>query len=149
MRTRAQASEQDDTGSLNGDGLYELSPRGQRSQQRQTQLTESQSQMSMASSQPASQLMQSQQDTSQSQPYSSAASSSEPIQPARLATFRQTLGPLMGEVFSNEDTADLEMLIGAVNRSIRSTPSLGEEHVFQRTEAIKALRVMNERNELM
>ena len=55
----------------------------------------------------------------------------------------------MNGLFSNEDTADLESVIGAVNRAIRAAPSLGEAHVFQRVEALKALRVMNEKNELM
>lgn len=129
-----------------GDGLYEASPRGQRmrSSQIRTQnesQSQSQSQLSMASSRPASQLVQSQADDSQS---------SQPIQPARLTVFRQALGPLMGtRVFVDGDTADVESLIGAVNTAIRNGPSLGEGHVFQRSEAIQALRAMNERNELM
>lgn len=153
LRTRVAAARAgtnvEDDVSEDGDGLYDASPRGQRtqsSQRTQTQ-TESQSRMSVASSQPASQLVQSQTDNSQSQ---TSAASSQPIQPARLMTFRQALGPLMGtQVFGDGDTADVEDLIGAVNRSIRGTPSLGEAHVFQRAEAIQALRAMNERNELM
>ena len=149
LRTRAEATHtngsMEDDLSENGDGLYASSPRGQRYQtQTQTQ-GESQSQMTMASLQGAS---QSRADNSQSQAVS-AATSNQPIQPARLNTFRQTLGPLMNGLFSNEDTADLESVIGAVNRAIRAAPSLGEAHVFQRVEALKALRVMNEKNELM
>jgi DNA replication licensing factor MCM3 len=52
-------------------------------------------------------------------------------------------------LFSSSDTADLEELIGAVNAAIRSSRSLGESAVFQRSEAIQALKAMNERNELM
>lgn len=142
---RANTNEADDI-SEDGDGLYDASPRGQRSQSH-TQ-TESQSQMSMASSRPASQLVQSQTDDSQSQ--QNSASVSQRIHPSRLATFRQALGPLMGtSLFANEDSADVEDLIGAVNRAIRNAPSLGEGHVFQRTEAILALRAMEDRNELM
>jgi DNA replication licensing factor MCM3 len=100
------------------------------------------SQLSFASSLPASQLVNSQTDDSQ-------ASSAAPIHPARLNIFRQTLGPLMSQVFVNDDSADLEALIGAVNTAVRSNPSLGERNVFQRQEAIQALKVMNERNELM
>ncbi|OKL59368.1 DNA replication licensing factor mcm3 [Talaromyces atroroseus] len=100
------------------------------------------SQLSFASSLPASQLLDSQTDDSQ-------ASSSAPIQPARLNIFRQTLGPLMSQVFVNDDSADLEALIGAVNTAVRANPSLGERNVFQRQEAIQALKVMNDRNELM
>ena len=140
-------NDDEDEASQNGDGLYDLSPRGQRSQQRQTQ-QEDQSQMSVASSRPASQLMQSQQDDSQSQGISSV-SSSRPIQQERFNIFRQSLGPLMGDLFTNDDTAELETVIGAVNRSIRSAPSLGESHVFQRAEALQALKIMNDRNEIM
>lgn len=103
--------------------------------------TQSESQMSVASSLPASQLLQSQTD--------SQASFLAPIQPSRLNTFRQSLGPLMSQVFTNDDSADLEALIGAVNTAIRANSSLGERHVFQRQEAIQALKAMNERNELM
>ncbi|KAL6231611.1 hypothetical protein BDW75DRAFT_38431 [Aspergillus navahoensis] len=131
--------------SLDGDGLYSASPRGQRIQS-------SQSRMSVASSRPASQLVGSQTDTSQSQvaSASSASASSQPITSARLTVFRQALGPLMGTtLFSSSDTADVEELIGAVNAAIRSSRSLGESAVFQRPEAIEALKAMNERNELM
>ncbi|KAE8373135.1 MCM2/3/5 family-domain-containing protein [Aspergillus bertholletiae] len=158
LRTRATANRSTaddmdadgDDASDDGDGLYSASPRGQRlrsSQNTRTQ-TQSQSQMSVASSQPASQLIDSQTDTSQ--PQASSASSSQPIQPARLTVFRQALGPLMGtRLFTTGDTADVEELIGAVNTAVRGTRSLGESHVFQRPEAIQALRAMNERNELM
>lgn len=155
LRTRTQAtrSSTNDNADAKGedvsedsDGLYEASPRGQRmrsSQTGQTQ-TQSQSQMSMASSQPASQLMS---DTSQSQ---SAAAASQPIQPSRLAIFRQTLGSLMGSrLFADGDTADVEELIGAVNTSVRNAPALGESAVFQRPEAVQALKAMNEINQLM
>ncbi|KAL4741865.1 MCM2/3/5 family-domain-containing protein [Aspergillus similis] len=138
-----------DNVSVDEDGLYNASPRGQRNQS-------SQSQMSVASSRPASQLIGSQSDTSQTQGASafsasaSAPASSQPITPARLAVFRQALGPLMGTtLFSSSDTADVEELIGAVNAAIRSSRSLGESAVFQRPEAIQALNAMNERNELM
>lgn len=149
-RTAARSSTVDhaDEVSEDGDGLYEASPQAQRqrSSQNHTQTntqtqTQTESQMSMASSRPASQLINSQTDDSQS---------SQPIQPARLTVFRQSLGPLMGtRVFTDGDTADVEALIGAVNTAIRNAPSLGEGQVFQRGEAIQALRAMNERNELM
>ncbi|KKK17166.1 DNA replication licensing factor mcm3 [Aspergillus rambellii] len=155
LRTRAAAShstaddvEMDaeaDSVSDDGDDLYSASPRGQRMQS-------SQSRMSVASSRPASQLVQSQSqiDTSQSQGASSAPASSQPIHPARLTIFRQALGPLMGtRLFANSDTVDVEELIGAVNTAVRTSRSLGESHVFQRSEAIQALKAMNERNELM
>ncbi|RAK99102.1 MCM DNA helicase complex subunit MCM3 [Aspergillus ibericus CBS 121593] len=139
-----------DAVSEDGDGLYNASPRGERLRSSQTSRTQtqtqSQSRMSVASSQPESQLVQSQTDNSQSQ----TASALSQIQPARLATFRQTLGRLVGtRLFTHGDETDVETLIGAVNTALRSTPSLGEGHVFQRAEAIQALKAMNEKNELM
>ena len=151
LRSRAapsheQAEADGDADSDDGDGLYEASPRGQRihsSQTGQTQI-QSQSQMSVASSQPASQLMQSQTDDSQSQ---QTAAASQPLQPARLGVFRQALGSLMGtRLFTEGDTADVEELIGAVNTAIRSQ---GQAQVFQRPEAVQALKAMNEMNQLM
>lgn len=151
LRSRAapsheQAEADGDVDSDDGDDLYEASPRGQRirsSQTGQTQ-TQSQSQMSVASSQPASQLMQSQTDDSQSQ---QTAAASQPLQPTRLGVFRQALGSLMGtRLFTEGDTADVEELIGAVNTAIRSQ---GQAQVFQRPEAVQALKAMNEMNQLM
>ncbi|OJJ47713.1 hypothetical protein ASPZODRAFT_1758104 [Penicilliopsis zonata CBS 506.65] len=142
--------------SEDGDGLYNSSPRGQRlrsSQRTRTQTdtqSQSQSRMSVASSQPASQLIHSQTNDSQSQIDSSAAASTQPIQPARLALFRSTLGPLMGSVlFANGDTAPVEDLIASVNAAISTAPGLGAAQVFPRGEAVQALQAMNESNQLM
>lgn len=149
LRSSAAATRSTDAGdaSEDGNGLYEASPRGQRLQS--SRATQSESQMSVASSRPASQLINSQTEDTQSQSQSRAAWVA-PIQPTRLLTFRQTLGPLMGNrMLFSDDSADVEALIGAVNTAIRSNPSLGERHVFQRQEAIQALKAMNERNELM
>lgn len=145
--TRATASRtaNEDNESEDGNGLYDISPRGQRILSSRATNTQTQpgSQLSVASSRPASQLLDSQTDEN-------TQSQTAPIQPARLTVFRQALGPLMGtQLFVNDDTADVETLIGAVNTAIRSTLSMGEAHVFQRQEAIQALRIMNERNELM
>lgn len=127
--------------------LYSVSPRGQRTRTSQTTRTETQteSQMSVASSQPASQLVQSQTDNSQS-----TATSSHPITPARMAVFRQTLGSLMGtRVFADGDMANVNDLIEAVNTAVRASPTHGAAHVFPHAEAIQALRSMNEDNLLM
>ncbi|KAL4793613.1 MCM2/3/5 family-domain-containing protein [Aspergillus venezuelensis] len=131
---------------VDGDGLYDASPRGQRTQQ--SSQSQSLSRMSVASSRPASQLVQSQ-DDSQDTAAPSTAASSQPIGPARLAIFRKTLGPMLENLFSATDTADVEDLIGAVNTAIRNNRALGESAVFQRGEALQALLAMNERNELM
>ncbi|KAJ5231701.1 uncharacterized protein N7469_006289 [Penicillium citrinum] len=104
--------------------------------------TQTDSQMSVASSQPASQLLQSQGDETQP--------STAEITPARMAVFRQTLGPLMGSrVFVDGDTTNVDDMIEAINTAIRASPSLGAAHVFARPEAIQALRKMNDENLLM
>jgi len=101
--------------------------------------------MSVASSQPASQLLQSQTNDSQS-----TAVAEHPITPARSAIFRQTLGSLMGSrVFTDGDTCNVDVLIDAVNTVVRASPSLGATQVFARPEAIQALRAMNDDNLLM
>ncbi|KAJ5678817.1 DNA replication licensing factor mcm3 [Penicillium macrosclerotiorum] len=144
-RTRAAASStvpDDDP-----DSLYTSSPRAQRtrsSQAARTQ-TQSESQMSVASSQPASQLVQSQTDDSQS-----TSSSVQPITEARMLLFGKTLGSLMGtKLFVDADMVNVDELIEAVNTSIRSSPSHGAAHVFSRPEAFKALEEMNRQNRLM
>ncbi|KAI2765342.1 hypothetical protein DTO012A8_9436 [Penicillium roqueforti] len=127
------------------DSLYTASPRAQRLRSSQTARTQTQtdSQMSMASSKPASQLIESQTD-------SQSTSTDVPITPARMTVFRQTLGPLMGKtVFRDSDTSKIDELINAVNTAIRESPQLGASHVFSRPEAIQALRVMNDDNILM
>lgn len=121
------------------------SPRGQRASQTTRTQTQTESQMSVASSHPASQLIQSQTDDSQS-----ASTSDQPITPARMAVFRQTLGQLMGtQVFADGDMMNVDDLIEAVNTGIRTSPSLGAAQVFPKPEAIQALGVMNEQNLLM
>ncbi|KAJ5455447.1 hypothetical protein N7475_010568 [Penicillium sp. IBT 31633x] len=127
------------------DSLYTASPRAQRLRSSQTGRTQTQtdSQVSMASSRPASQLIESQTD-------SQSTSTDVPITPARMTAFRQTLGPLMGKtVFKDSDTSKVDELIDAVNTAIRESPKPGASQVFSRSEAIQALRVMNEDNILM
>lgn len=141
VTTRARGTASSAVPDDDPDSLYTVSPRGQRTQtQAQTE-----SQMSVASSQPASQLVQSQTDDSQS-----TAASTHPITPARTAVFRQTLGSLMGtRVFVDGDMTNVDELIEAVNTAVRTSPTLGAAQVFSRPEAIQALRVMNEENLLM
>jgi len=98
--------------------------------------TQDDSQFSMASSQPASQLLQ---DESQSQ-----EPSETPITAARLQVFQTALGQLIdGPLFAN-DAADVEPLVAAVNARLRS----GEAR-FGEQEALKALEELNERNKIM
>jgi DNA replication licensing factor MCM3 len=145
------------------DGLYSASPRGARTtasssrNARSQGQTQTDSQMSMASSQPASQLLQTQtDDNTQSQPTvdpvaaALAAAESMPRPPAgRVTAFRRALGPLMLSALfaSNGDSANVIQVVDAVNSSLRSTNS--SEDAFELTEALQILTLMNERNEIM
>ena len=111
------------------DDLYTASPR--------TNARTSQSQMSVASSAPASQLLTSQGDDSQE--------SQQSISADRLRVFRTALGQLVNtSVFQNE-SADLEPLVKAVNQRLQRT----NEAEFGTGEAGKALEAMQDRNEIM
>ncbi|TKA80861.1 hypothetical protein B0A55_02339 [Friedmanniomyces simplex] len=104
------------------------------------------SQVSMASSQPASQLLQ---DASQSQEQSQEQEQAEdgeyqPISAPRLQAFQTALGQLInGPLFTN-DAADVEPLIAAVNARLR-----GGEAGFEDGEAMRALGELHERNRIM
>ncbi|KAL1585450.1 hypothetical protein WHR41_05695 [Cladosporium halotolerans] len=119
--------------------LYTATPSARRTQRT---ATEDASQASMASSQPASQLLQ---DSSQSQSQPST-SSSDPatISPARLQVFQAALGQLIdGPLFAN-DAADVEPLVAAVNaRLARGDKRFGDR------EANAALEELNEKNKVM
>ncbi|KAF3892939.1 DNA helicase [Trichophyton interdigitale] len=134
------------------------SPSGQAapssSRQTRSQQTQSQSQMSVASSHPASQLLESQEtDNTESQAdilvnAVTASISLPPLLPARLSTFRQALGPLMRSNLFQGDSADVHKVVEAVNTSVRSS-SAGSDGEFELAEALQALSVMNDRNEIM
>ncbi|RMY20117.1 hypothetical protein D0867_04235, partial [Hortaea werneckii] len=123
--------------------LYSSTPaRGTQRSQETTQstrgATQDDSQASMASSQPASQLLQ---DESSSQ---DPQSTQQPISAARLQVFQTALGQLIdGPLFAN-DAADVEPLVAAVNARLRS----GEAR-YDDAEALKALEELNERNKIM
>ncbi|KGQ02121.1 hypothetical protein PAAG_11072 [Paracoccidioides lutzii Pb01] len=144
------------------DSLYDASPSSRRtlpaSRQNGTQLgttTESESQMSFASSQPASQLLHSQTDSqsqTQGQPGANsivaaveAARTLPPLSAARLATFRQALGQLMRSELFESDSAGVREVVGNVNGVVEGAGGKG----FELAEAVQALGVMNERNEIM
>ncbi|PGH16832.1 hypothetical protein AJ79_01476 [Helicocarpus griseus UAMH5409] len=143
------------------DDLYSASPRSRRTQASSTRQTRSQpgttqseSQMSFASSQPASQLLHTQTDENESQPQSQAeiiaaavarASSSPPLSAARLATFRQALGQLMRSDLFSGDSATVTDVVDAVNGVVEGAGGAQ----FGLLEVVQALGVMNERNEIM
>ena len=156
-RTNGTARTRGTTTTVNGDNndsdsdnddMYTASPRrtnGNRTTQSQSQ---SQSQMSIASSAPASQLLTSQNDGDDSQNTTANGESQQqqPIAPARLLLFRTALGQLINTpVFQNE-SADLEPLVGAVNERLARR---GDAEGFGLAEAGKALEAMQERNEIM
>ena len=110
--------------------------------------TQSQSQMSIASSAPASQLLTSRGDDSQNSNNDNSGDSQQQqqaISADRLRVFRTALGQLVNtSVFQNE-SADVEPLIRAVNARLGRT---GDAE-FGLVEAGKALEGMQERNEIM
>lgn len=148
-----------DEGGDDSDGLYGVSPRTQRTQASRTSRssaaarapTQSDSQMSVASSQPASQLIPSQtQSEGDSQERSAdartlaPADGPAPISDARFRVFRTAMGQLMSTAIFQYDSADVQPLIEAVNARIG-----GEEESFRQGEATAALGRMAERNEVM
>ncbi|RMY87288.1 hypothetical protein D0862_10729 [Hortaea werneckii] len=143
--TAGGAGEADEEEEAEEEDLYSSTPaRGtQRSQQttqstRGAATTQDDSQASMASSQPASQLLQ---DESSSQ---DPQSTQQPITAARLHVFQTALGQLIdGPLFAN-DAADVEPLVAAVNARLRT----GEAR-YDDAEALKALEELNERNKIM
>lgn len=104
--------------------------------------SQAESQISVASSQPASQLLQ---DESQEQDDDDdAETESTPISAQRLQAFQTALGQLIdGPLFAN-DAADIEPLVAAVNARLR-----GGEARFADDEAMKALEELNDRNKIM
>ena len=149
-RTNGTAAQDQQASSDNDDDdLYNASPRTQnRSRTNGTsggRPTQSQSQMSVASSQPASQLLTSQGDESQQTDGTNGdGDADQPIAPARLRVFRAALGQLLNTSLFQNEAADLEPLVGAVNARLgRGDAAFGDK------EAVKALEEMGERNEIM
>ncbi len=152
-----------DAAGYESDDLYGSSPHGRRNQTAQT--TSQMSRMSIASSLPASQLPSTQTDSqgrdSQTQPSGHTASNARhdnedhgqeqaAISPSRLSTFRTTLGRLMNARLFANDSANVDPLIEAVNNSIQGSGVRGsQEEAFEREEAVQALRIMNEENQIM
>ena len=105
----------------NNDDLYTASPRR----------LQPSSQMSLASSRPASQLLTSQTDDSQAR--------TAPAERVRI--FRAALGTLLNTTLFQNEAADLDPLVEGVN--------VGREDRFTMEEARACLAVMQERNEVM
>ncbi|KAM3436823.1 hypothetical protein MY4824_004106 [Beauveria thailandica] len=106
----------------------------------------SESQTSFGSSMPASQLpSQTQEDQDLASGAASLAIDDSPIAAPRLAAFRTALGQLLNTPLFEDDSAGLEAVIGAVNQKIGSR-SGGS---FDREEAVKALKKLEEANHIM
>ena len=141
------ANGNDDEDDSDNEDLYTASPRTTTT----TNARKTQSQMSIASSAPASQLLTSQGDhDDDSQPSTTTrsngnSSQQKSIAPNRLLVFRTALGQLVNTSLFQNDSADLEPLVRAVNGRLGRT---GDAE-FGLEEAERALEGMQERNEIM
>jgi DNA replication licensing factor MCM3 len=131
------------------DDIYTASPRNtQRSRPTGTGGTvPTQSQTSFASSLPASQLPSQSQSQEEDSELASgtAALNITGITPARLTLFRTTLGQLLNTPLFDDDSADVNNIIAAVNRSVGGAGG----GAFDRAEAVSALKKMDEANNIM
>ena len=153
-RTNGTARTRGSTTTMNGDNngsdsdnddMYTVSPR--RTNGIRTTQSQSQSQMSFASSAPASQLLTSQNDSQDTTANGDSQPQQQPsIAPARLLLFRTALGQLVNTPLFQNESADLEPLVGAVNERLARR---GDVEAFGLAEAGKALEGMQERNEIM
>lgn len=134
------------------DDIYNATPRRST---RNTAATSSSgpSQLSFASSVPASQLESQSRGGDDSQDQDNALASSaaglsleaSEISETRLAAFRSALGPLMNTDLFEEDAAQVDELIESVNARLGSRSG----GAFSKVEAIKALKKMDESNYIM
>lgn len=147
-RSSRAALRANNTNDSDPENLYSATP-DRRNTTRTTQQASSFSQLSLASSLPASQLLTSQTTQSASsggttqQPQQQAVAQ-EKVNPARLRIFRSALGGLLNNntLFQN-DAADFDPLLDAVNSRV------GREDRFGVEEGKRVLREMGERNEVM
>ncbi|KAF2205713.1 MCM-domain-containing protein [Delitschia confertaspora ATCC 74209] len=129
------------------DDLYTVTPRTQRTTQRGTRraAADPSSQVSAASSMPASQLLDTQTESQgRSQTPAQAQTQSQGISSQRLRVFQQALGQLIdGPLFAN-DAADVEPLVAAVNARLGP-----RSEVFEEEEAEEALVRLSDENKIM
>ena len=108
----------------------------------------SQSQTSFASSIPVSQLPlqtqgESQEEDDLANDTANLAIDDTPISTERLSTFRVALGQLLNTDLFEDDSASLDAVIHAVNGRV------GRRNAFDRDETTKALKKMEEANQIM
>jgi DNA replication licensing factor MCM3 len=147
--SRTNGNNGGDVGSDEEEDLYTASPRIHRSRPNGTRSSApDQSQTSFASSLPASQLQsqsQTQEEDSQLASGTAALTIAPTVTPQRLQVFRTTLGQLMTTSLFEDESALVEDIIEAVNRSVGGAAGGAFEH----TEAIAALKKMDEANNIM
>ncbi|KAI8949068.1 MCM2/3/5 family-domain-containing protein [Xylaria longipes] len=105
------------------------------------------SQISFASSMPASQLETQEEDTQEDSDLAAGAASlniDAPITSERLATFRTALGQLLNTDLFQDESANVDDVIEAVNGRLG-----GRGATFSRDEAVKALKRMDNANQIM
>ncbi|THY08948.1 DNA replication licensing factor mcm3 [Aureobasidium pullulans] len=151
-RTPAAAADDDEhtvSGALpeeDDEELYSATPRTTRTRNTQTQDSApppSSSQVSLASSRPASQLLDSQSQSAAPETQG-AEEESKSVTEERVAVFQNALGKLLDGPLFADDAADMEPLIAAVNARLgRGVEVFGDE------EAEAALVELNERNKIM
>jgi DNA replication licensing factor MCM3 len=122
-------------------------PRTRQSRQTATPIATDQSQVSFASSLPASQMLSPTQQTQEedvelaSETANLALAPEVTITPARLATFRTILGTLLDTPLFEDDSAEVGTIVKAVNEAGNT--------VFEQTEVEAALRAMDKANNIM
>ncbi|KAI1407046.1 MCM-domain-containing protein [Hypoxylon sp. FL1857] len=130
------------------DNIYNATPRrSNRSGAASSSNAPATSQVSFASSVPASQLETQDEETQEDAELASEAADlniDTPITQERLATFRTALGQLLSTDLFDDDSANVSDVIEAVNRRIE-----GRETAFSREEAVKALKKMDDANQIM
>lgn len=131
------------------DGERESTPRRSRRSGRSGPRS-SQTQASFASSIPSSELpTQTQEETQEDDELASGAASlaidDVPITTERLSTFRTALGQLLNTDLFEDDSAGLDAVIESVNRKVGNRNG----GAFAKPEAIKALKRMEESNQIM
>ncbi|GKT59027.1 DNA replication licensing factor MCM3 [Colletotrichum tofieldiae] len=145
--TRPHAEDVDDD-----EDIYDATPR--RSRRRGGDAASSSvaphTQTSFASSVPASQLpSQSQEDAENDDELASEtaglAIADEPITPQRLTAFRGALGQLLNSALFDDDSANVDAVLEAVNNKLQSRSG----GAFSKQEAVKALKKMDEANQIM
>jgi DNA replication licensing factor MCM3 len=131
------------------DDLYGASPRTtQRSRPVGSGAIATQSQTSFASSLPASQILsqsQTQEEDSDLADGAAALSIAPAVTPARLTVFRTTLGQLLNTPLFDDDSAEVDDIIAAVNGRIGGAAGGS----FDKNEAVAALKKMDEANNIM